>query len=71
MLAEPGFYSNARGPRRRHSAATPPSPVNDPDLLPTVAWVPTLFTKIEAARKVPSSVQDDAGVFARCGGPSH
>ena len=45
--------------------------VNDPDLLPTVAWVPTLFTEIEAARRVPSSVQNDAGVFARCGGPSH
>jgi pectate lyase len=44
---------------------------NDPDLLATVAWVPTLFTEIEATRKVPSSVQKNAGVFARRENPSH
>ena len=45
--------------------------VNDPDLAPTVGWVPTLFTQVEATRKVPAAVQKDAGVFAWCGGPSH
>jgi pectate lyase len=45
--------------------------VNDPDLATTVGWVPTLFTQVEATRKVPKAVQDDAGVFAWCGGPSH
>jgi pectate lyase len=37
--------------------------VNDPDLIPTVAWTPTLFTTIEPTKDVPSSVQNDAGPF--------
>ncbi|HEU4624032.1 MAG TPA: hypothetical protein VFS52_04675 [Steroidobacteraceae bacterium] len=37
--------------------------VNDPDLVPTVNWAPTLFTEIEETRDVPSSVQNDAGPF--------
>jgi pectate lyase len=44
--------------------------VNDPDLTPTVAWVPTLFTEVEATRDVPSSVQKDAGVLAGSVGPT-
>ncbi len=37
--------------------------VNDPDLVPTVAWVPTLFTEVEETSEVPKAVQHDAGVF--------
>ena len=44
--------------------------VNDPDLTPTISWVPTRFTEIEATRDVPSSVQNDAGVFAGSVGPN-
>lgn len=37
--------------------------VNDPDLVETVGWTPTLFLEIEPTKKVPSSVQNDAGPF--------
>ena len=37
--------------------------VNDPDLIPAVAWAPTLFTTIQPTRNVPSAVQNDAGPF--------
>lgn len=37
--------------------------VNDPDLTTDVGWAPSLFDEIEPTRKVPSSVQDDAGPF--------
>ncbi len=38
--------------------------VNDPDLVETASWTPALFLEIEATKKVPSSVQSDAGPFA-------
>jgi pectate lyase len=38
--------------------------VNDPDLVETVGWTPTLFLELEPTKKVPSSVQNDAGPFA-------
>ncbi|HEY5807590.1 MAG TPA: hypothetical protein VIT67_06465 [Povalibacter sp.] len=37
--------------------------VNDPDLVPTVNWVPTLVVGFQATSDVPSSVQDGAGPF--------
>lgn len=37
--------------------------VNDPDLVETVGWTPTLFLEIQTTKKVPSSVQNDAGPF--------
>jgi pectate lyase len=37
--------------------------VNDPDLLDTVSWTPTLFLPIEDTRDVPVSVQSGAGPF--------
>ena len=37
--------------------------VNDPDLVPTVSWAPTLFTTIQPTKDVPSAVQNDAGPF--------
>ena len=38
--------------------------VNDPDLVEAVGWTPTLFLEIEPTKKVPSSVQNDAGPFS-------
>lgn len=38
--------------------------VNDPDLVETVAWTPALFLEIEPTKRVPGSVQNDAGPFA-------
>ncbi len=35
----------------------------DPDLIPEVSWTPTLFIEVQPTRKVPSSVQSDAGPF--------
>jgi pectate lyase len=37
--------------------------VNDPDLSTTVGWAPSLFTPIQATRRVPAAVQSDAGPF--------
>lgn len=37
--------------------------VHDPDLLEEVGWTPTLFVEVQAARDVPSAVQNDAGPF--------
>ena len=37
--------------------------VNDPDLVETVGWTPTLFLELEPTKKVPSSVQSHAGPF--------
>ncbi len=37
--------------------------VNDPDLAAGVAWTPTLFIDLQPTKKVPSSVQNDAGPF--------
>ena len=37
--------------------------VNDPDLVETVGWTPALFLEIQLTKKVPSSVQNDAGPF--------
>jgi pectate lyase len=38
--------------------------VSDPDLVEVVGWTPALFTEIQPTKKVPSSVQSDAGPFA-------
>jgi len=37
--------------------------VNDPDLVATVGWTPALFLELEPTKKVPASVQSDAGPF--------
>jgi pectate lyase len=37
--------------------------VNDPDLVETVGWTPTLFLELQPTKRVPSSVQNDAGPF--------
>jgi pectate lyase len=37
--------------------------VNDPDLLTTVGWTPTLFRKIDPTRTVPFAVEVLAGPF--------
>ena len=38
--------------------------VNDPDLVETVGWTPTLFLEVEATKNVPGSVLNDAGPFS-------
>jgi hypothetical protein len=37
--------------------------VNDPDLVDTVGWTPTLFLPIDPTKKVPEIVGKGAGPF--------
>ena len=45
--------------------------VNDPDLVETVGWTPTLFVDLTEAREVPHTVESGAGPFNGRHGHGH
>ncbi len=63
MIFETGTHVNGTAPRHLTDVVAAWNAVNDPDLLTSVGWVPTLFAVIEPTKDVPSAVQNDAGPF--------
>lgn len=62
-IFEEGTHHNGTGANNLVDVVAAWNAVNDPDLVETVAWTPTLFLEIQPTKKVPSSVQNDAGPF--------
>ncbi|HEU4601278.1 MAG TPA: hypothetical protein VFS24_04895 [Steroidobacteraceae bacterium] len=62
-IFEAGTYLN--GTARKHAVDLVGewNAVNDPDLNESVGWAPTFYRCIEPTKRVPSSVQNDAGPF--------
>jgi pectate lyase len=62
-IFEEGTHHNGTGANNLVDVVAAWNAVNDPDLVETVGWTPTLFLEIQPTKKVPSSVQNDAGPF--------
>jgi len=62
-IFEAGTQVNGTAPKHLIDLIAAYNAVNDPDLIPTVGWVPSLFTTIQPTKDVPSAVQNDAGPF--------
>jgi pectate lyase len=62
-IHETGTHVDGTADKHRVDVVAAFNAVNDPDLLSDVGWAPTLFLEIQPTKKVPSSVQNDAGPF--------
>lgn len=62
-IHESGTYVNGTADKHLVDVLAAYNAAKDPDLLSDVGWVPTLFLEIQPTKKVPSSVQNDAGPF--------
>jgi pectate lyase len=58
-----GTYLNGTAPKHAIDLVAEWNAVNDPDLIETVGWAPAFYRCIEPTKRVPSSVQNDAGPF--------
>jgi pectate lyase len=63
QIFEEGTHLNGTPSKNLIDVVAAWNAVNDPDLVETVGWTPTLFLEIEPTGRVPSSVQNDAGPF--------
>ena len=62
MIFEEGTHLNGTPPGNQVDVVAAWNAVNDPDLVETVGWTPTLFLEIQPTQTVPS-VQSGAGPF--------
>jgi pectate lyase len=58
-----GNHVNGTPPKNVVDLVAAYNAVNDPDLLTNVGWVPVFVDEVQAAKDVPSTVQDNAGPF--------
>jgi pectate lyase len=62
-IFETGTLVNGRSHRPLVDVVDAYNAANDPDLLDTVGWTPTLFLEIDPTKKVPEIVRKGAGPF--------
>ena len=62
-IFETGTLVNGKSHRHLVDVVDAYNAVNDPDLLDTVSWAPTLFLELDPTKKVPEIVEEGAGPF--------